>query len=104
MKDALYEMLVAFSILSNAELMQIELHTCGIKNSVIKEMLDNAQYDKLQPILHVHGWMKYDELIELYQNMNFLILARKTSQMTLANFPSKVPETMGFGIVPVVSM
>lgn len=103
MKDALYEMLVAFSSLSNAELMHIELHTCGIKDFVVKEMLNSVQYDKLQPILHVHSWMKYDELIELYQNMNFLILARKTSQMTLANFPSKVPETMGFGIVPVVS-
>lgn len=103
MKDALCEMLIAFSNLSQTELLQIELHTCGIKDSDIKKSLNDAQYAKLQSILHVHGWMKYDDLIELYQNMNFLILARKTSQMTLANFPSKVPETMGLGIVPVVS-
>lgn len=47
--------------------------------------------------------MKYGELIGLYQEMHFLLLARGVSQMTLANFPSKVPETMCFGIVPIVS-
>ena len=28
------------------------------------------------------------------KNTDFLLLARKTCQMTLANFPSKVPEVM----------
>ena len=32
-----------------------------------------------------------------------LILLRKKNKVTLSNFPSKVPEMMGYGIIPIVS-
>ena len=31
-----------------------------------------------------------------------MILARDISRMTLANFPSKIPETLSYGIIPIV--
>lgn len=45
--------------------------------------------------------MKYEELQALYEEMHFLMLPRKDSRMTKANFPSKVPETMAYGVIPV---
>lgn len=103
MKDALSDMLGAFSDLECDELGRIELHLCGVKESTVRDILDKGQFDKLKNSLIIHKWMKYEELIGLYQEMHFLLLARGVSQMTLANFPSKVPETMCFGIVPIVS-
>ena len=69
----------------------------------MNEILNEDERIKLERILVIHKWMKYEELISIYQQMNFLVLARDTNQMTLANFPSKIPETMAFGIVPIAS-
>lgn len=35
--------------------------------------------------------------------MDFLIIARKVDEMSLANFPSKVPEALCHGVIPIVS-
>lgn len=103
MKDSLSSMLWAFSELENEELRKLELHLCGVKEEVVREVLGKTQFEKLKSSLIIHKWMKYEQLISLYQKMHFLVLARGISQMTMANFPSKVPETMCFGIVPIVS-
>lgn len=47
--------------------------------------------------------MDYEDLVRLYTQIHFLLLVRSTSRMTLANFPSKVPEVMCYGVVPIVS-
>lgn len=101
MKDSLTEVLIAFTQLSDSEKELVELHICGVKEesidpSVIKDASEKGY-------LIVHKWMKYEELISLYQQIHYLIIAREYNQMTLANFPSKVPECMCYGIVPVVS-
>lgn len=104
MKDDLESMIRAFALLSDKQLAKIELHLCGgVKEKHIREILSLEEYERLKSVMIFYEWMRYDELIALYQRMHFLILARKTSQMTLANIPSKVPETMSYGIVPVVS-
>ena len=103
MKDALADMLGAFSELECDELGKLELHLCGVKEEVVRDILGKEQFEKFKSSLIIHKWMKYEQLIDLYQEMHFLVLAREISQMTLANFPSKVPETMCFGIVPIVS-
>ena len=103
MKDALADMLGAFSELECDELGKLELHLCGVKEEAVRDILGKEQFEKLKSSMIIHKWMKYEQLIDLYQEMHFLVLAREISQMTLANFPSKVPETMCFGIVPIVS-
>ena len=103
MKDNLSDMLNAFSELECNELKKLELHLCGVKDDVVRDILGKENLEKMKSSLRVHKWMKYEKLIDLYQGMHFLVLARGISQMTLANFPSKVPETMCFGIVPIVS-
>ena len=103
MKDALADMLGAFSELECDEVGKLELHLCGVKEEVVRDILGKEQFEKLKSSMIIHKWMKYEQLIDLYQEMHFLVLAREISQMTLANFPSKVPETMCFGIVPIVS-
>lgn len=102
MKDALEEMLLGLADLSTEELQQFDFHITGVKEEKVREILGNS-WDKVRTALIFHSWMQYDALIDLYRKCHYLLLARETNQMTLANFPSKVPETMTYGIVPVCS-
>lgn len=103
MKDALFEMLQAFSMLSEKEIDKIEFHICGI-HEYANEIIRNTLLEKYLGIsVIIHDWMKYETLVELYQRAHFLLLARDISRMTKANFPSKIPETLSYGIIPVCS-
>lgn len=103
MKDALEETIRAFSLLNDEEASKIDFHVCGIGNMVkqiIKEHnLENSPAGKII----IHDWMPYEELVDLYRRAHFMILARDISRMTLANFPSKIPETLSYGIIPICS-
>lgn len=102
-KDSFANMLKAFCELSEQELFGLEVHICSVKEDVVREILGEEEWIKLKECVIIHKWMKYEELESLYAQIHFLLIARETYQRTLANFPSKVPETMAYGIVPVVS-
>lgn len=103
MKDALENMVRAIGEVLKNPVTDVEFHFCGVKEADIRRILKMADVDALDKRIVIHGWMEYDELVKLYQQMHFLILARDISEMTKANFPSKVPELMCYGVVPIVS-
>ena len=49
------------------------------------------------------GPTQHDDLMTLYGKSDFLLIARARNVVTLSNFPSKVPEMMSYGVVPVCS-
>lgn len=102
-KDSVKIILDSFAQLTDAELERVELHICGIELDILNELLTPKLRGKIGEIVIVHKWMDYEELIELYKEMHFLVLSRGINQMTLANFPSKVPEVMSYGVIPVVA-
>ena len=102
MKDALGNMLSAIESILQDRTKHVEFHFCGIKQS------DVEQYTRGKVLLHdkriiIHRWMEYEDLVKLYNEVDFLLLARSDCQMTRANFPSKVPEVMSYGVIPIVS-
>lgn len=103
MKDALEETILAFSLLDDKEALKLEFHICGVgklAQEIIKEHnLEKSLADKII----IHEWMPYEKLVDLYHRAHFMILARDISRMTLANFPSKIPETLSYGIIPICS-
>jgi len=101
-KENFEQMLNAISKLDEGVLNCMELHLTGIKPEVL-EMIDSNIRNKLSDIIIMHEWMSYDELCDLYKKMHYLLLVRDSNQMTISNFPSKIPETMAYGIVPVAS-
>ena len=103
MKDALYEMIKAFSLLSDYEVSQAEFHICGVGELAKKILKECNLENSLAGKIIIHNWMPYEELVELYRRAHFMILARDVSRMTLANFPSKIPETLSYGIIPICS-
>lgn len=103
MKDALCNMVLAImSVLKNEQL-DVEFHFCGIKEKDLRRYANLNQSQTLDKRIIIHKWLEYDELVELYKKMHFLLLARDVTEMTKANFPSKVPELMCYGVVPIVS-
>ena len=101
-EDDLPLLFQALQMLSDDEKKVIEIHITGMNCEKLKEKIGNPELIKgLQ--LEVHGWMKYSELIDLYRKMDFLALPRFKNGVTEANFPSKIPESLSFGIIPVCS-
>ncbi len=103
MKDNLKIMVQCFAQLSDSELKKIEVHFCGIREETLAQYIDSSAYEKVKNAFIIHEWMDYEDLVRLYTQIHFLLLVRSTSRMTLANFPSKVPEVMCYGVVPIVS-
>lgn len=84
----------------------IRFHMTGIDESTLRNKLRNHQalVDDLCPQLVFHDWLPYDELIVLYEKMDFLFMPRLDNCVTRSNFPSKLPELMSWGIVPIGNM
>jgi glycosyltransferase involved in cell wall biosynthesis len=102
-KDDIGVMLKGLTALPAHKLDHVYFHMTGVKEERLRKYLkeDQSVVDRLGKHLVMHGWMSYDELTNLYQKMDFLFLSRPDNLVTRANFPSKLPELMGWGIVPI---
>lgn len=101
-EDDLVVLFSALQKLSKEERERFELHITGMTKEKLIRKINNEQL--LSGIsLIVHGWMEYSELIDLYRSIDFLVLPRFCNAVTEANFPSKIPESLSFGIVPICS-
>ena len=75
--------------------------TCEKLLAILGE--DEAIMNDIKDNLVFHGWLEYDDLMRLYGKIDFLLIAREKNIVTLSNFPSKVPEMMSYGVIPVCS-
>lgn len=104
-KDSFLCMIQALAELAREEKENVRFHLTGSmsKKRLLQIVGDAALLESLEDVLVFHGWMEYSELLELYQKSDYLLLARAKNTVTISNFPSKVPEMMSHGIVPVCS-
>lgn len=84
------------------QLNNIEFHLCGFRKEEIQQLIPDV-YAGNQKNFVFHGKSDYEQLIALYDEMHFMLLVRKETQTTKANFPSKVVEAMARGVIPVVT-
>lgn len=104
-KDAMDIMLKAFQKLTDKELMQVEFHITGSTRRQLEGVVDFTKDDwkRLENSIFIHEWIGYEELVDLLGNMHFGLIAKKLSKVTESNFPSKVPEMMCYGIIPIIT-
>ncbi len=93
--------LEGFGLLESYELERVKIHITGTSMQSMQTMLEPKLFKKIKPVLIMHGFMDYKDLVELYKAMDYLLLVRKINAVTRANFPSKVPEVMSFGVIPI---
>lgn len=87
--------------LDEKDIEKISLHITGGKYQKIIEKFNLPAFSKIKNVVQFHGFLEYDELINLYRQAHYLLLVRKKNNVTMANFPSKVPELLTYGIVPI---
>lgn len=63
--------------------------------------LSNQMYDELHSRIFYDGWLSRTEYIKFIEYADCFILPRPESQITRANFPTRLPEFLSFGI-PVI--
>jgi hypothetical protein len=104
-EDAVEAMLKAFLRIERVERKRIEFHITGLTRERILQILhgDRNLLNELEQILIIHPWLDYEDLVKLYLQMDYLFLARYNNKITRANFPSKVPEILCYGVIPICS-
>ncbi len=105
-KDSMWIMLSALAALKDSDRKQMEFHVTGCNRLKLTEIINELPEEKNKKIIDYivwHEWMPYKELINLYNQMHFLLIARPENRVTQSNFPSKIPEMMGYGIIPVMN-
>lgn len=102
-EDNIELMISTFNRIPTEMKKNVKLHITGVTDEKLMKKMGNKvdELQGLKDILVIHEWLDYKELISLYQKMDYLILVRYVNSATIANFPSKVPETLSFGIIPV---
>jgi glycosyltransferase involved in cell wall biosynthesis len=103
MKDSFETAVKAFELLPEEMLEKLELYIKNVTEDRLKNILSPGMHKYIGSRIKCPGWMEYEELISLYKKTDFLIMAREVNRMTLSNFPSKIPEVMSYGMIPVVS-
>lgn len=102
-EDDLNTLIIVLNALEDEYLDQIRIHFTGTSKEKLLKKHNNID-DKVVSKFMFHGFMEYNDLIDLYRTMDYLLLIRKVNDITKANFPSKVPELLTFGVVPICTI
>ncbi|KAF5052223.1 hypothetical protein DSECCO2_410910 [anaerobic digester metagenome] len=104
-KDSIDVIIEALALLSESDRKRVKFHFTTLSQDSLKGLLRDGSnaFDIVKDSLIFHGWLEYSELLDLYKKMDFLVLFREENTVTISNFPSKVPEMMNYGIIPVCS-
>lgn len=104
-KDSIDVMLESLALLPRKDRERIKLHFTSLSQDTLKKLLGkkNHIFDAVKESLIFHGWLGYTDLLDLYKGIDFLVIFREKNVVTISNFPSKVPEMMNYGIIPICS-
>ena len=104
-KDDIVTMLKGIELLSKEERQKMKFYWIGKERDYIEERLGKDSYllDSISDCLEIRGWMEYNELLKLYEKMDFLYFSKPDNTVTNALFPSKAPEAMLQGLVVVTN-
>lgn len=102
-KENIKVMLESLAMLDVKQRKQLVFNITGISEQKLREYLGKDQriLDEIGETIVFHGFMEYSALTKLYEEMDYLFFSRYENLVTEANFPSKVPELMAKGIIPI---
>lgn len=104
-KDDFLTIMKGINDLTDKEKESVEFHITGTTSEKIASLLGDESHllKSLKSLLVFHGWLEYEQLMEIYRQSDFFLCAREETKLNEANFPSKVPELMAYGIIPIVN-
>lgn len=69
----------------------------------IRHLMGKELFSSLKNILNIYSWLPYEQYMNILDEADFLLVFRSDTNITRANMPSKVPEALSRGIVPIIS-
>lgn len=104
-KDDMRVMLEALAILSDEVRSIIEFHITRFAPESLKNAsgVSDEIWDRVKDGIVTHGDVTVDELRRLLECADYLPIARQANRTTVSNFPSKIPEAMAAGVVPIMT-
>ena len=69
----------------------------------IRHLMGEELFSSLKNILNIYSWLPYEQYMNILDEADFLLVFRSDTNITRANMPSKVPEALSRGIVPIIS-
>ena len=104
-KDDMQVMLKAVALLPEAVKSNLEFHITRYNDdALIKESgIDETTWQAIEEVIVTHGDVSYEKLQQLLREADYLPIARQNNRTTISNFPSKIPEAIALGIVPVIT-
>lgn len=104
-KDDMKTMLEALALMDEDRRSKIRFHITrfGEKQLIEAAGISDHTWNIISRNIYLHGSMNYQELIKLMEEVDFLPVSRKSNRTTISNFPSKIPEAMCYGIIPIMT-
>ena len=104
-KDKLIDILLAFCLLPNRLIEKTEIHIFGVSDKWLSEQRIKEENKKTISLFTIfHGYQKYEDVIGYYKNCDFSLLLRPSSERyAMAGFPTKITESLEFGIPPITN-
>ncbi len=102
-KDNIKQMIQCLLNLPENYRNKIKFHMTGISRKQLEQYLRKDRYllKKINDNILFHGWLEYSDLCNLFQTIDYFYIYRNNNKLTEANFPSKLPELLGYGIIPI---
>lgn len=104
-KDNLKDILLAFCDLNDDLLRRTEVNIFGVKKDwLYKQNIKKELVDKILTFTGFNGSRPYDEVIKNYESSDFSLLLRPSKERyAMAGFPTKISESLEFGIPPITN-
>lgn len=106
-KDYLDIILKGFSLLSNNNLKNIEIHIIGVnREQLITECgVDETIIESLKSSIIIHGRVSHEEAVCWVRKANFTLLLRDEKlRYAIAGFPTKIVESLKYGTPPICNI
>ena len=107
MKDLLREIIKGFALLTDELLEHVELHIIGVTE---EQMLNDCFIDRsdialLGKRILVHGRLPHEEAVDFVKNADYTLMLRdETLTYAKAGFPTKIVESLMYGIPPICNI
>lgn len=104
-KDDMQVMLKAIALLPEAVKSNLEFHITRYNDDALIKAsgIDETTWQAIKEVIVTHGDVSHEKLQQLLDEADYLPIARQNNRTTISNFPSKIPEAMALGIVPVMT-
>lgn len=103
-KDLIKKMIKGFLLLEDNLFNSLRVIFCGVDFSWVKKNFSSIEFNRIKKVFSFTGRVPIGEITKNYEKSTFSILLRPFEQRySKAGFPTKISESLEFGIIPITN-